>query len=160
VRLGDRGSTRYPHHSRLFVSGVYQFHPDTGVSNDTTYCYSIFVNTAGVSYSAGRYNSGRPFVTSGPVKWAFSIGTAALAPPGNGVGVVHAVAMDNSVHSMTKGDTGGGWPGGWTPLMLSGPSQGRPTGVPSRWGRDPRPLPRLAGDATSTRWTPDRQPEW
>jgi outer membrane protein assembly factor BamB len=108
---------------------------DDFVSNDVTYCYTIFVVTdpgPPRQFSSGRSNRGRPFNTSLEVKWAFSIGTATLVPPGLGTEAsdgVHAVANDNGLYSIAKGAAGGARPTSWTHVLLDGPSQGRPTTV-------------------------------
>jgi Galactose oxidase, central domain/Immunoglobulin domain/PQQ-like domain/Kelch motif len=104
------------------------------LTNDNRYCYTVWVDKGGSVYSAGRSNRGRPFSTGGLVKWSFNLGIFAMSAPGNGSGVVHMVANDNTVHSAVKGDgaTGGHWPtspGLWIPQSMDGPSQGRPSGV-------------------------------
>jgi uncharacterized repeat protein (TIGR01451 family) len=110
------------------------------VTNGTTYCYSIFVRT-GSTYSPPRFNRGRPFDSvTGRVRWEFNIGTASLAPIGNGLGMVHSVSNDGNLYAMVKGATtagGGRWPQGppqYLPFPMAGPSQGRPTSVPNRPG--------------------------
>jgi hypothetical protein len=100
------------------------------LTNDLTYCYSIFVDTGGgVFPSTTRQTvNGRPFDTGGLVKWAYSTGAASLAPPGLGSGVIHVVSNNSILHSVVKG-LGGGWPAGWTPFVATGPSQSRPSTV-------------------------------
>jgi hypothetical protein len=102
--------------------------------NGTTYCYSMFAQTSPgpppVYSSLGRPVKGRPFDTSGPVKWAFSVGTSTLEPPGLGAGVLHVVSNDGYLYAMEKGALGGSWPPGFTPFGSTGPSQARPTNVP------------------------------
>ncbi len=64
-------------------------------------------------------------------------GIFSMIPPGNGVGMVHAVAQDGSLHAMVKGSVaeGGTWPTTplfpfvWMPYRMTGPSQGRPSGI-------------------------------
>jgi hypothetical protein len=105
----------------------------TGLTNDRTYCYSLFVETAtDVFAPAGRSARGRPFATDGAVKWAFSTGASSLATPGLGLGVLHVVSNDEVLHAMVKGSgaAGGQWPPGWRPFTATGPSQSRPTTVP------------------------------
>jgi hypothetical protein len=100
----------------------------TGLTNDTTYCYSIFAEvTPGVFAATGVSRNGRPFDTTGPVKWAYSTGGNSMAPPGLGAGVIHAVSNDEVLHSMTK--AGGVWPTNWQPFVANGPSQSRPATV-------------------------------
>jgi outer membrane protein assembly factor BamB len=100
----------------------------SSLTNDVFYCYGLFVDLGG-SYSAGRSNRGYPFDTTGDVKWAYSVGTTSMAPPGLGAGAIHAVANDNAIHSMIKGASGGTWPASWKPRAMMGPSQGRPTSI-------------------------------
>jgi outer membrane protein assembly factor BamB len=109
-------------------------HDTPALTNGLKYCYTAWVDKGGAVFSAGRSNSGRPFATTGLVKWSFSLGIFSMVSPGNGAGAVHMVANDNSLHSVRKGDgpTGGEWPtspGLWIPRSMNGPSQGRPSGV-------------------------------
>ena len=104
----------------------------SGLTNDTTYYYSAFVDNGSGEYSARKTVSARPFDTSGPVSWAYSTGASALAPPG--VGSVFGVANDRVLHSMDTDGGGGVWPTGWTPLAMNGPAQGRPAVVPVNLG--------------------------
>jgi len=117
--------------------GARQGYPHGSLALDTPYCYSVFVKTGATTFSGRRELTARPFDTvSGLAKWGFSTGQgSSLAPPGNGIGVVHAVANSSVLHAMKKGDGGGTWPDGppaWTPRSFAGPSQGRPStiGVP------------------------------
>jgi outer membrane protein assembly factor BamB len=108
----------------------------SGLTPNTKYCYTVWVNLGG-PFGPGRSNSGRTFTAGGAVQWAFSIGTLALVPPGPGIGVIHTVAMDNSLHTVTKGAGGGTWPSTpfvWMPQEMNGPSQGRPGGIPFNAG--------------------------
>jgi outer membrane protein assembly factor BamB len=115
--------------------------PHTGIPDDTKVCYTAFAqkDAGGTVFSPGVTNQGRPFA-AGAVKWALSMGGIfTMIPPGNGVGVVHAVAQDGSLHAMVKGAgaEGGSWPAppivpfAWMPQKMNGPSQGRPSGIPT-----------------------------
>ena len=111
------------------VAGAKGSAPHTGLLNDgTTYCYRVFVHQGGGVFSPGKSITGRPFGTTGLVKWAFDAGVFTLVPPGSGIGQIHVVAQD-TLHSVLKGAAGGLWPPAWTPRPLSGPSQGRPSTV-------------------------------
>ncbi len=100
------------------------------LANDTAVCYTAFVYQGGGVFSdTSKEVSGRPFDTSGNVKWAYNVGMMSIVPPGNGMGQIHAVAQDNTLHSVLKGTFGGTWPPAWTPGLLNGPSQGRPSTV-------------------------------
>jgi outer membrane protein assembly factor BamB len=102
------------------------------LNDNTTYCYSVFVEF-GFLRSDGRFARGRPFDTSGKVKWAYSTGAATLAPPGVGP-AVYSVSNDRVLHAMNRGAGGGDWPQGppaWTPLAVNAPSQSRPPVVPT-----------------------------
>ena len=100
-------------------------HP--GLINGDTYCYAAFVQTSVTpTFSFGRFTRGRPFDTTGPVKWAYSTGAAAVAAPGPGATSVVAVSNDRVLHAMQRGAAGGIWPASWMPLILNGPAQSRP----------------------------------
>jgi len=108
------------------------------LADDTAVCYTAFAqkDAGGTTFSPGLSNSGRPFAP-GPIQWAMSMGIFSMIPPGNGLGVVHAVAQDGSLHAMVKGNIaeGGTWPTTplfpmWMPQRMAGPSQGRPSGIP------------------------------
>jgi hypothetical protein len=104
--------------------------PHSGLTDGDTIYYAAFLDNGAGVFSTGRNTSGRPFNSSlTDAKWAFSIGMSAIVPPGNGIGQIHAVGQDNSVHSMVKGVSGGSWPSLWRPLSLTGPSQGRPSTI-------------------------------
>ena len=101
------------------------------VGNGTTYCYTIFVDTTGGgAWSTGKTNSGTPFATSGPLKWAFHSGMFSTTAPTVGSAAVIATNNDNAVHAMTRGNGGGEWPPGWRPVKLGGAVQNRSPIVP------------------------------
>ena len=101
----------------------------SGLTNDTAYYYSVFVDNGVGEYSARKTVSARPFDTSGNVNWAYSTGASTLAPPG--IGSVYGVANDRVLHSMEVGaGSPGNWPAGWRPLAMNGPAQSRPPIVP------------------------------
>jgi N-acetylneuraminic acid mutarotase len=105
--------------------------PHGGLTNDVTYCYTLFVDTGG-GYSAGRSNRGRPMKATDPVKWAFSTGVFTLtAPTVSGAGVI-ATSNDYVVHSVERGPLppGGEWPASWLPVPVDGPIQSRSPVVP------------------------------
>lgn len=77
------------------------------LSDSTTYYYSVFVDNGSGVYSARKTLSARPFDTSGNVKWSYSTGASALAPPG--IGSVYGVANDRVLHSMDTA-AAGRWP--------------------------------------------------
>jgi hypothetical protein len=113
------------------VAGQRDGFPHGGLPPDTTYCYTLFVDTGG-SYSAGRSNRGRTTELSGPVKWAFSTGVFTLtAPTVSGAGII-ATSNDYVVHSVERGPLppGGEWPALWLPLPVDGPIQSRSPVVP------------------------------
>ena len=104
----------------------------TSLANGTTYYYAAFVDNGSGEFSAARTVSARPFDTSGDVKWAYSAGASALAPPG--IGSAYGVANDRVLHSMTSAPGNGTWPAGWTPMAMNAPSQARPPIVPINLG--------------------------
>jgi uncharacterized repeat protein (TIGR01451 family) len=119
-----------------FVSGGHESFVDSSLPNGVTQCYSLFVDFGASAFSAPRFNRGRPFDSTGKVRWEFNIGTSSLASIGNGIGIVHSVANDANLYAMVKGVAlagglgGGTWPIGYLPYPIVGPSQGRPGSVP------------------------------
>ncbi len=105
-------------------------YPHTGLSDGTTYCYTLFVDTGSGTWSAGRTNSGRPFAPTGAVQWAFSSGLFSTTPPTVGGAGVIATNNANAVHAMARGPAGGEWPTGWLPVALGGIVQGRSPVIP------------------------------
>ena len=90
---------------------------------DRNHCYAVFVRDDGnvPPWSPGRVVKARAFNTDvGPVKWAYSTGATAVVPPVVGKFGILAMSNDRTVHAVTRGSTGGIWPGGWTPQALSG----------------------------------------
>jgi outer membrane protein assembly factor BamB len=113
-----------------------------GLVNDTTYYYALFVEHTLGLYTPGKFVKARPFVTSGPVKWAYSTGATSMAPPGlrffSGSTYVYAVSNDNILHSVRGGTGGGSWPAGWTPYDVGAPAQARPPVLGFGVGASPR----------------------
>jgi hypothetical protein len=103
--------------------------PHDPATNGTTYCYTVFVDKGG-SWSTGRTNSGKPFGTAGPLKWAFHSGMFSTTAPTVGAAGVIATNNGNAVHAMSRGPAGGEWPTGWRPLLLGGAVQNRSPIVP------------------------------
>src|SRR5262249_28036227 len=122
----------------------------TTLTDGVHYCYTVWVDKGGGSYSTGKSIEGRPFlVTAGPgLKWANNMGVFSMVPPGLGVGAVYAVANDGSLHSMAKGNgtQGGTWPAPpgfpqvWRPQSMNLPSQGRPSGIATTAGSASRTI--------------------
>jgi outer membrane protein assembly factor BamB len=112
-------------------------HP--GLTDGTTYFYSLFMYDGGGVASSRRTTAATPFDTTGAHKWSYSTGAASLAPPGVlpgaiGTGAVFALSNDRALHAMNPTDAGGGWPRSgtfdWTPAAMNGPAQHRPPVVP------------------------------
>lgn len=121
------------------TAGEYDSLEHMSLSNGTTYYYAAFVYN-GSSYSSGKTVAARPFDTTGAVKWAYSTGATALAPPGGnpgaiGAGGVYVVSNDRNLHATNPSAAGGDWPraGGytWEPMAMNGPAQDRPAVVPT-----------------------------
>jgi PQQ-like domain len=112
------------------LPGEARRYPHTGLSDGTTYCYALFVDTGSGTWSARRTNSGRPFPPTGAVQWAFSSGIFSTAPPTVGGAGVIATNNAGDVHAMARGPAGGEWPAGWKPVTLGGPVQDRSPVVP------------------------------
>jgi uncharacterized repeat protein (TIGR01451 family) len=101
------------------------------LSDGTTYYYAAFYYHDDLTPSLGRFCTGRPFDhTAGAVRWAFSTGATAVAPPTVGGAGVIAPSNDHLVYAMERGPTGGRWPMGWVPVALNGPVQSRSPVVP------------------------------
>jgi uncharacterized repeat protein (TIGR01451 family) len=113
------------------ASGAKGTYLHTGLTNDMTYYYAAFVHLVGPSVSTGTFTRGRPFDTSGKVKWAYHTGATSMAPPGIGPGAVYEVSNDRAVHAVMRGPFGGSWPTGWVPAVLGAPAQSRPPVVPT-----------------------------
>ena len=111
------------------TAGTADSYQHNGLTNASWYHYGVWVESSGGGvWSAGRFNSGRPFDTSGPAKWAYSTGATTMAPPG--IGSVFATSNDRGLHSMAEGELGGTWPAQWTPFVMNAPAQARPPVIP------------------------------
>jgi uncharacterized repeat protein (TIGR01451 family) len=110
-------------------------HDTPPLTNGQTYYYAAFVHRS-ATLSPGRFVRGRPFDTSGPVKWAFSTGGFSVTPPTVGGAGVIATSNDRAVHAMARGPAGGEWPKGataaddWHPYQVGGAVQSRSPVVP------------------------------
>jgi hypothetical protein len=104
--------------------------PHGGLSNGTTYCYTLFVDKGAGTYSGGRSNRGRPMDTTGPVKWAFSTGVFTLTAPTVGTSGIVAFSNDYVLHAMERGLSGGQWPTQWLPVSLGAPVPSRSPIIP------------------------------
>ena len=105
-----------------------------GVTVDTAYCYSVFVyDGANVPpWSPGRVVKARAFDSDPPrpVKWAYSTGATAVAPPVIGKYGVLAMSNDRTVHEVARGSAGGAWPASWVPRWLTGVAHSRSPVIP------------------------------
>jgi outer membrane protein assembly factor BamB len=96
-----------------------------------TYYYAAFVHRSALpSVSPGRFCTGRPLDTAGPVKWAFSTGATALSPPTVGGAGVIAPSNDRVLYAMERSAAGGVWPGAWKPIELGDVVQSRSPVIP------------------------------
>ncbi len=105
-------------------------HDTPALTNGMDYCYTIFSDKGGGTYSVGLSNRGRPMDTTQPVKWSFSTGVFSMTAPTVGWNGIIATSNDHVVHAMERGLAGGLWPAGWLPIRLSGPVQSRSPIVP------------------------------
>jgi uncharacterized repeat protein (TIGR01451 family) len=131
---GEPGTTSI-HNAGTAGARVRLPHPTGAGSNGQTFYYAAFVHlAAGPPWlSAGRFVRGRPFDTTGHVKWAFSTGGFSVTPPTVGGAGIIATSNDTAVHAMTRGAAsppGGEWPAGWLPFRVGGPVQSRSPVVP------------------------------
>jgi outer membrane protein assembly factor BamB len=99
----------------------------TGLVNGTTYYYSAFVDQGAGWFSLRQTVVGEPFDDTAGVKdWTYTTG-ATLLPAAGINGFVYLVGNDRALHALNAGPTGGDWPTGWTPPVMNGPAQARPT---------------------------------
>ncbi len=119
--------------------GAYDTYTDAGLTDGTTYYYTVFVDDGAGDYSTGRRVWARPFDTSGKVKWSYHAGESALQPPGVypggvGTGAGFVVANDRMLHGLNPTGSGGDWPRSgafsWEPMGMNGVAQSRPPVVP------------------------------
>jgi uncharacterized repeat protein (TIGR01451 family) len=106
------------------AAGAYGSYEDTGLPNDDlTYCYTAFVCystsvcDATSSYTLGRTVSGRPFATSGPVKWAFGTEGGAVMPSPALNGHAYVISGD-TLYAVRQWQDGGSWPSDWKPFRF------------------------------------------
>lgn len=109
--------------------------PHGALNNDETLYYAACVNLLPTGVSAPRFAKGRPFDNvTGPVKWAYTTGAAALAPPGIGP-AIYGNSNDGLFHAIAPGPAGGEWPTTpveWKPVDLGAPlAQARIPVVPT-----------------------------
>jgi beta-glucanase (GH16 family)/outer membrane protein assembly factor BamB len=116
---------------QIGTAGVHDSVVHGGLTNGTTYCYAAFVEQPGPTFGAGVTASGRPFATSGVVRWSYNTDAALMAPPGIGPSGVIVCGNDRLCHSVARGAAGaaGLWAGSWSPPVLGGPAQHRPAMV-------------------------------
>jgi hypothetical protein len=115
---------------QMGLRGQHSSFPHTGLTGGRPYCYTVFVDKGGGSFSAGRSLRGRTVEATDSVKWAFSTGVFSITPPTVGGAGVIAFSNDNVLHAMARGPLGGEWPSGWLPAPLGGVVQGRSPMVP------------------------------
>jgi outer membrane protein assembly factor BamB len=104
------------------------FFTDATVLAGTTYCYKAFHKNDLGTFVGGRQVTATPF-TPATVAWRFYTGATAVSPPGIGPGAAYVVSNDNGLYAVTRGTSGGLWPGAWWPLRFGAPIQSR-VGVP------------------------------
>jgi len=117
--------------SQVGALGAHESYVHEGLLNDnTTYCYAAFVELEADLFSQRRTSKGRPFDTSGPVKWAYSTGAPRVEPPGQGPGL-YSGTSDAVLHGVKRGAGGGEWLPDWRHVLLGGPMRSRPPVVPT-----------------------------
>jgi outer membrane protein assembly factor BamB len=102
-----------------------------------TRCYGVFVERDAGPIQPGDFPARTTTALTledptGAVKWANNVaGTTALAQVGIGTQNLVAVANEGGVYGLTRGPTGGFWPGGHWPFRATlSPIQGRPPVLP------------------------------
>ena len=98
----------------------------------------------------------------GPVKWAYSTGGTAVAPPTVGGEGVLAMSNDRALHALTRGSAGGVWPAGWVPGRVMGVAHSRSPVVPFMvpLAGPTRCCSPATTPGSSTRSTPHRLRPW
>ena len=97
---------------------------------DFEYCYSVWIEYAGLLLSPVATVNARPYDSTGRLKWKQFSGASALAQPTVGLDAVIAPSNDMLLHSMARGALGGPWPAPWLPVQLGAVSQHRAPIVP------------------------------
>jgi outer membrane protein assembly factor BamB len=113
------------------VQGKRSFALQSGLQNDQTHFYSVFV-TDGESWSQGAFIQAAAVDTvNTPIRWKFvtSAGATLMSPPGIG-SVVLVLSNDKTLYPLKRGLDGGIWATGALPYPLSDVSQHRPPVVP------------------------------
>jgi uncharacterized repeat protein (TIGR01451 family) len=124
------GGTLLASQSRI---GDYDAFVHGGLTDDTVYCYSVFVYWGLGRLSREKTVNVRP-VAAAPgqkVVWAFSVAGMTLAPPGFGGGIyVLAQGVYPMMYGASRGTAGGERLAGWDHVQLVNPVQHRPVTVP------------------------------
>jgi hypothetical protein len=114
-------------------AGTIQGYEHNGRPLDQEHCYTVWVQYGAAWSIPGATGRGRPFDSSGKVKWKYFAGTGAttVAPPTVGTDGVLVPSNDGFVHAMVRGSSGGPWPApSWKPVNLGSPAQVRSPIVP------------------------------
>lgn len=109
--------------TRTGTAGDHDSWSHSGLTNNTTYYYSAFVDDGTGVWSRRRTVAARPQAVTGPVKWVYATGATKVTRPG---GSAYTVANDRTVHAMNAGTSGGQWPSAWKPFFLTAASLARP----------------------------------
>jgi outer membrane protein assembly factor BamB len=118
-------------------AGVVQGYVHNGRPLNEEHCYTVWVQYGAAWSIPGATGRGRPFDSSGKVKWKYFVGTGTttVAPPTVGADGVLVPSNDGFVHAMTRGPSGGTWPApSWKPVNLGSPAQVRSPIVPLAGG--------------------------
>jgi outer membrane protein assembly factor BamB len=111
-------------------SGSVQSDVLTGLTLGDQFCFSVWVVYSGPAYSTEERIAGRPFNSTGRVKFKYVTKATAVTAPTIGTDGVLVPSNDNRVHALSRGATGGDWPAGWKPPNLGSPVQSRSPIVP------------------------------
>lgn len=116
---------------------------DANNASGTSPCYAIFfysganqTGTESPARTVQTWVSNTLGSTAGKSPWIYATGASAMTPPAvtpgaTGVGSIHALSNDRSMHALNTGATGGDWPQtppmDWKPFAMNGPAQSRPS---------------------------------
>ena len=113
---------------QIGVAGESDQFTHEGLINGTTFYYSAWVDDGSGRHSARRTTHGRPFDTSGFVKWAFNTPASTLTPPS--IGSVFTSSNSGILYGIMPSDSGGVRDPGFMHTSIGAPSQSRAPVVP------------------------------
>ncbi len=130
IRMSETDYPQNPNDGTLVVeksgtAGEPDSYDLTGLTNGTTYYFSVFVENTSGRYSFRKEIKATPVDNSdGVIRWVYNTSAAALTPPGFYPGYVYICGNDRILHAIDINS--GTWPNGVKPFITDGPIQSRP----------------------------------